>query len=232
MSESLNYFNGLPVPSYEELFIIQSERAIDADTDLNPYLVSEAIMLKNPLLGQVIHHDIRHWMNFELPEHLDENEIDEFANGIASGYSFFIGVHGLLAFLRSGEDNIDDFFVSQHQDNYIINMDDRDVERVKNVRSGQAIIDKVSDPEFLDDSSDLAFIDAGNYTFEAIRFEALMDEEIHNIHQMLSYNFRDSFDDRTVAHIEGFKHGIANAIEMFMQVKQEKLIREIENSIS
>ena len=37
MSESLNYFNGLPVPSYEELFIIQSERAIDADTDLNPY---------------------------------------------------------------------------------------------------------------------------------------------------------------------------------------------------
>ena len=228
MSESLNYFNGLPVPSYEELFIIQSERAIDDDTDLNPYLISEAIMLKNPRIGEVIQYDIRHWVNFELPEHLENDEIDEFCNGIASGYSFFIGVHGLLAFIRSGHKEVDQYIKSDHEDNYIVNMNERDLERIKFVRSGQAIIDKVSDPEFLDDSSDLAYIDAGNYTFEAIRFEALMDEEINNINQMLTYNFKNSLDDRTVAHIEGFKHGIANAIEMFMQVKQENVIRKLE----
>jgi hypothetical protein len=230
MSVSPNYFNGLPVPSYEELFIIQSERAIDEDTDLNPYLVSEAIMLENPLIGQAIQHDIQHWQSFEHPEHLEREEINEFCNGIASGYSFFIGVHGLITLLRSGYEDINEFIDSNHPDNYIITMDQRDLSRVNYVRSGNAIIDKVMDPDFLDDSSDLAFIDAGNYTFEAIRFEALMDEEINNINQMLSYNYKNQIDDRTIAHIEGFKHGIANAIEMFMQVKQEKLIREIENN--
>ena len=128
MSENLNYFNGLPVPSYEELFIIQSERAIDDDTDLNPYLISEAIMLKNPRIGEVIQYDIRHWMNFELPEHLDSDEVDEFCNGIASGYSFFIGVHGLLAFIRSGYKEVDQFIESDHEDNYIVNMNERDLD--------------------------------------------------------------------------------------------------------
>ena len=101
--------------------------------------------------------------------------------------------------------------------------------RIVDVRSGDAIIEPGYDPEFLEDSSDLAFVDAGNYIFEAVRFETLMGQEITKIDTLLSRNYKNNFDERTMAHIEGFKHGIANAIEMYIQIEEERILQKLED---
>ena len=46
---------------------------------------------------------------------------------------------------------------------------------------------------------------------------------------MLSVQYKSKCDDRVIANIEGFKHGVANAIEMYLQIEEERIIQRFQD---
>ena len=222
-------FIGLPVPDDDELFTLQAYQLIDPDNRLNPFIVGTEIIHSNPVISEAIGFDTNLWLENEVPESLDDDEIEEFCSGISSGYAFFIGVSSLIKYIRSEKSSLSEYLEEETRDSNALGLGRRELARIIDVRSGDAIIEPGYDPEFLEDSSDLAFVDAGKYIFEAIRFETLMGQEITKIDTLLSRNYKSNCDERTMAHIEGFKHGIANAIEMYLQIDEERILQMLED---
>ena len=220
---------GLPVPSDDELFELQSKFMLNENSAFNPFLTANEIIFKNPVIREIIRNDIDQWQQNECIEDLDNEEIDEFSIGISSGYAFFIGVSTLIAYLRSGDSDIRRYIEDEDNKNFLSYISESEKNRVNEVREGWAIVEVVDENEYVEDSSDLAFIDAGNYSFEAIRFEQLFNDEIENIEQMLSVQYKSKCDDRVIANIEGFKHGVANAIEMYLQIEEERIIQRFQD---
>jgi hypothetical protein len=54
--------------------------------------------------------------------------------------------------------------------------------------------------------------------------ETLMNTEIEDIENMRGRGYGNN-NDHIRAHVDGFKHGTAQAIEMYLQVAEEQLIR-------
>ncbi|MEI7674142.1 MAG: hypothetical protein WCI60_00185 [bacterium] len=220
-------YYGLPVPSDDELFELQSKFMLNENSAFNPFLTANEIIFKNPVISEIIRDDIDYWQQNECVEDLDSEEINEFSIGISSGYAFFIGVSTLIAYIRSNHPDIRQYIEDEENQNILSKISDNEQERIAEVRKGDAIIEILEDNVFVEDSSDLAFVDAGDYSFEAIRFEQLFNDEIDNIEQMLSVQYKSKCDDRVIANIEGFKHGVANAVEMYIQIEEERIIQRL-----
>ena len=94
-------FIGLPVPDDDELFTLQAYQLIDPDNRLNPFIVGTEIIHSNPVISEAIGFDTNQWLECEVPESLDDDEIEEFCSGISSGYTFFIGVSSAYRFYSS-----------------------------------------------------------------------------------------------------------------------------------
>jgi hypothetical protein len=226
-----NYANtdcGLPVPSDDELFELQSNYLMNPDSEFNLFKTATEIIFKNPAISEIIREDIHHWQKYEAIERLDAEEIKEYSNGICSGYAFFIGATTLIGFIRSEHQNINDYLSDTNNGIPILNINEREKKRINDVRKGNAIIEILDGNEDIEDSSDLAFVHAGQYIFEAVRFEQLLNDEMDNIDEMLHNQYENDCDGRVISNIDGFKHGVANAIEMYMQIEEERIIERLE----
>jgi hypothetical protein len=221
---------GLPIPSDHEIIEINSDFLKDNESNINHnlYLAADNVIKRNPTISEIISYDITFFQEFEAIENYTEEQINEYSMGISSGYAFYIGLHTLVSFIRSDYDNMSDYLNFEGDNLIVSGISESEKDRIFTVRNGHALIEKLEDEEFMGDSSDLAFVDAGKYIYESNKIEELFDNEIENIETMLRTEYKDKFDKRILANIEGFKHGVANAIEMYLQIKEERIIRRLE----
>ncbi len=227
--QKTTYF-GLPIPDYDEQLSFQYNNLSDnSSRNLDIIDITIEIFSNSPLLEKVITHDINHWLDYESPEDYKDDEILEFCNGVRNGYTFFIGFQSSIKLMRSDYENIGSFIDSMIKKDELPLVRDKDLDRIMKVRSGDALLDEYVSFNYLDDSSGLSYISAEQYTFEALGFETIVLEEIEKIQNKLEHIYGDDFADELCAHVTGFKHGLANSIEMYLQITEEHIISSIEN---
>jgi len=222
-------YYGLPIPDYDEQLSFQYNNiSNNSSRNLDKNDITIEIFSNSPLLEKVITHDMNHWLDYESPEDYKDDEILEFCNGIRNGYIFFIGFQSSIKLLRSDYEDIGSFIDSMIKKDELPLVRDKDLARIIKVRSGDALLDEYVSINYLDDSSGLSYISAEQYTFETLGFETIVLEEIGKIQNNLEHIYGDDSTDELCAHITGFKHGIANSIEMYLQITEEHIISSIE----
>ncbi len=239
MSEIIEQnYRGIPIPTDEEFIALRVDQLDPGDDTPIPISdMQEYISEHYPAIGDVIAHDIRFWDKYESQNYdftVDgenysaeaEPEID-FMSGIEYGYLFFITTVTNLRFLRSDYKSIWHFVIDAPKNGSLPIISNEELARVKHVREGNAFVENNFDRDFVTDSGDLAIDDGINYVDEALWFQNLMQAELDEALEMLSDD--DSPWNRSCAYAfgEGFRHGVHNAVEMYIQVDEERIIREM-----
>jgi hypothetical protein len=231
--EKGEYYLGMPVPTLfeEDVLKLKLEQGFEADDQLTIPFIFEAVLHRNPRIQEIINHDIRQLIQYEIAE-LSDAEQSEYISGVLDGYSFMLGTITYIHYLRSGSHDFTEYLDGiPEKDNELPLLDPGQIRRIKQVRTGQAIVD--CSREVIDDSKDLAFFDTGDYMFEALRMEEIYGaEEQAMIEQLQNMKGRKPLDENSLlAHINGFHHGTEQAIEMYIQAREEDLIRNLESRL-
>lgn len=219
---------GLPVPEEDELLYLQLVDFAGC-VATSPDILANKIIERNNFFSLVIARDIDFWLNQEKPPGINKTEIAEFTAGIEDGYRFFIGVNSMIRYLRSGKGNHEEFLAAAIDNGDIPSIGRREVERIALVRSGQAPVDTPAHGGCIENSTDLAFIDASTYLFTAVRLETLMHEKEECIGEMQVEQHGSIDHIRVASRKSGFEHGVANAVEMYLQVAEERLLARAED---
>ena len=214
----------LPILSNEELLVLQADEAISYG------IVGYHVMQRNPYFYDIIQHDIEQWYEHEAPK-IGDDELFEFIEGIEAGYKFFIGVVTTIKLMRRQHIETESFMEGALIVGTVPQIGPREVERIQLVRSGEAEIDHCI--YGLDaKSNELADRDASQYLYyQAFRLQILFNNELEDIEQTMGDAYGSADDERVIAHINGFEHGVANAIEMYLQAAEEAVIVSYEQQM-
>jgi len=232
--------HGIPTPNELEFTLLAAD-TLESGL-VNPHELGANIIHKNPNLKKVLSKDIFHWIeNIAKQMDMEQDEILEFAEGIDTGFSFFIGTITNIRFLRSGFKNVYEFIdATSTSGDTIPLVGERELQRVESVRLGAAIIDPIVAKGFVADSSDLASSHTTDYIINSKAFSELLEIEFNGIELALVDKIpRRFYDDEglryreierlSVARISGFEHGVETAVEMYQQVAQEQIIAKLES---
>ena len=227
--EKTTYF-GLPVPSHEEFLDLEQNRQTNSEySSFDQGQLTKAVLDNSPLIQDVISFDINYWITNEADHNLSLDEINEFCSGVQKGYIFFIDFYTGISFMRSDAMSIESFLEDERANSLLPLVNGTSFKRIVDVRSGKAITDEYYTDKFLDDSSNLAFLTSGDYTSEALRFETLYDNEVNYLTKILENKYEYIDSDEAMSLIQGFNHGVAQAIEMYVQISEEIIIKNIQD---
>ena len=239
MSEPQAYIEtALPVPRYDEVLLLNTfvKRGLPNNIERHEHLAEEVKKI-SPAIIEVIRHDISFYEDYELPESYSNDQCLEYAEGIEIGYDFAIGVITYLYYLRSGFETVEGYLqTAPAKLGHIPVQTKQQVDRVKKVRTSDESIlvaqpcvtiadennDKTNQESIL--SSDLARIDSGDYLYYAHEVEDLLDYLI----QDWIYNLHYEKSDNTLPLQNGINHGFNNAVEMYIQSREEAIIQSHE----
>jgi hypothetical protein len=219
---------GLPIPDFQESWFLELHQADMFGDDVSIPVMANMLMVRNPMIGAIIKHDLNHWSQYEAGDNMDPEEALEYMSGIEAGYEFFIGFVGVVRYMRSGQTNLQSFLdtVPLHEGVSDIGVKERD--RIKAVRSDKATIDVPAHGADIT-SSDLALMDASDYLCEAVRLQDLMTQETVRLEAIVTQDDHSGQAKRLAqSHVKGFKHGVANAIELYIQSREQKLIARLQ----
>jgi hypothetical protein len=235
-----NNFNGIPILNELEFELLAADTP--GSRIVNPHELGRRVIHENPNLKEVLSQDIFHWIEYYARQiDMEQDEISEFAEGIDAGYSFFIGVITNIRFLRSDYDDVYEFIrLTLDSGDSIPLVGERELDRIEKVRLGVAVIDQDVKTEYVGDSSDLASSHASVYLINSKAFRELLEIEFSGIEQAFVDKFpRILYENEELrwheierlasARITGFEHGIDTAVEMYLQVDQERLIVQLES---
>lgn len=223
-------FCSLPIPNNEEALLLQVEQ----DT-LNPGeapgvdFLAFAIIQRNKNISLVIRLDIDQWVDSIDGRMLSEQNAAEFTAGIESGYSFMIGLISAIRYMRGNYESIKDFLSCGAENGDIPLLGKKEVNRISQVLNGQAPVDKGSHGEYVETSADIAYFDAWDYVDESLVLDEMIRLEKNIIRNMLDKNYGPEEKGCIDSHIDGFERGIQNAVELYLQVAEEKVIEKIDS---
>lgn len=235
--------NGIPIPNEHEFALLaadSSDSGLVNSSELGSWVIHE-----NPNLKEILHEDIFGWIGNQARQmNLEQDEVSEFAEGMDTGFTFFIGTITNIQFLRSGYQDVYEFIRANSDSGESIPVvGERELQRIKKVRLGVAVIDTVIQTEYVGDSSDLASAHATAYLINSEAFRELLEIEFSGIEQVLAGKFpRKLYEDAELrwneierlasARITGFEHGVDAAVEMYLQVAEEQVIMKLESQDS
>jgi hypothetical protein len=230
--------SGLPIPNYQEG--IELEQFINIGTPDYPYqyeYLSEKIKTLSPAIGEIIRHDISYFLEYELQDSYTEDESIKYTNGIEIGYDFAIAVVTYLQFLRSNDDSLENYLNSITKNpGQLPVQSDAEKSRIKRLRTddhsilieqNQKLFNKthgVVNTEEVIRGYDLAEKDCGDYLFESAKIGNLLSIVIIENTQ----NFYFNKDSEIEVFQNGIHHGFDNAIEMYIQSREEAILQSLE----
>jgi hypothetical protein len=177
-------------------------------------MLAERVYQLSPKIQRVIRHDIAQYSQYEVGEEVTEEESDLYADGIQAGYDFIVGCFTFIYFLRSHYDDIESYL--SHIPNRIGELpvsDKNQLDRIKSCRSAQRGGVNSEQNEAEDTAHELA----GDYFFEAPAVAEYITEDL-----ALEGEEPDAFD-------QGYYHGVAQAILMYVLSKEESVLRHYDN---
>ena len=238
-------FYGIPNPDlFETAWLENTYFGRDPSFDINPRDLSNGLIIRNPHIRTIIEADKLNWYKLNSGK-LMEIEADETLKYIPEGYHFIIGVIGTIGYIRDHYSSMEDFWNNSQDRRTIprlgINIAQRMVDLLRG--SSKCPIDiSYQDPngsscQIISDSSEIAFLDSEQYKRQFKGLGRMMNSAIRNFQSY--YYIPDYYDPlRPKSRIEvvnkllearesGFRHGVMNGIEMFIQAKEEEVIRDI-----
>ena len=239
MNESQMYIEtALPIPQYDEVQPLNTfvQSGLPDNIERHEQL-AEKVKCLNPLISEVIRHDIAFFEKYEIPESYTYEQSYEYIEGISIGYDFAIGVITYLFYLRSKANNIDDYLLTaQSSIGHIPVQTTQQLERVKKVRMDDESIIVASPCQDMVNASnnelqnhsllsgDLARKDSGDYLYYAREIDDLLEYLIKDWIYNLNYEEGDDVQPFT----NGVYHGFNNAVEMYLQSKEEDFVQNHE----
>lgn len=228
MAEFHGQFDGLPVPTIHEVEQLSAEMQLVLAHE--PNSIEEMycqVMNQSRWVQDVIDHDVQTFRSREADPDFTHEQLREFEQGIRFGYELAIGSIALLKMHRSGFIEIDQYMDWARKQPGELPVNTRaEMRRIRNVRLGDAIIDIAHD-EHVTDSTDIAYFDMLNYTREAKDLDDLwtsqLYEQVRKLCELYSDYDEDMVDESPYA--EGFWHGVANALEMYLQSYEEQIFK-------
>ncbi|MEI7683168.1 MAG: hypothetical protein WCJ24_02620 [Candidatus Saccharibacteria bacterium] len=211
---------GLPVPSYQERYELEFVTSDLVPASIGTSRISELVQQYSPNVTQVITHDCDFFLEYECSPMLSEEEVITYVFGIQEGYDFTIGSLTYLNFIRSGYNTFDEYFCTiANRFGEIPVLTRTELERVKELRTGQARIDERAYAGCINASDEIAHISTGDYLFDAHQMEAVIDGLLFS--RAHGYGENSKLCEK---YIGGFWHGIENALEMYIQSYEETVL--------
>lgn len=213
--------SGLALPTPEEA--VELELAMEG-----PYLgelpllrIGSQAMLKNPGISKIVQHDYRVAVRDEVAG-ISWAEKRGYKTGLRTGYQFFAGYITLLGCLRSEHVGVDDYLEDLRRDKVNSPAKTRaQRNRVESYREGYSPIDVVYVNEYeVESSEEMAHEDLGDYMFESLAFSAL----VNRVEVLL----RGEGYPEEGSVIEGFYDGCENALEMYIQSREQAILSRLD----
>ena len=222
-----NYAN-FPLPNLDELSRLHEFTANNAaNNQLSFDDLGLTMIREEPYIGYVISRDINHWQKEYAEDTYDYQPSEqEYVQGISEGYIFLIGIANLVNYIRSNSENVQEYIKKSEKEGVFPLLGQRELLRVIAVLEGnidEELLDFYGRDHFIDTSEKIAKFDSRFYIFSNMQMKEILGTKIKEI--------KKSFGDKRMedwhlvkARIDGFKHGVANATEMYLQAQEEKLI--------
>lgn len=208
---------GLPVLNVDEYEMVHDYLESDhVEGILTVENLFEVVEFKRP--------NIRRLIEFSKSEYMGDEEEGptvegiEICDGIESGYEFIVGCLTYTYFLRSGSLTLEDFIGNLPKATHVLPLrKNSQLYRTMRFLSGAAIFD-LAHHELIDDSSELATLDTGDYLFNVPHMDALIDAE----KDLLVKTMSDEGE-----HIQGFEIGVESAVEMYIQSREQQILNRL-----
>lgn len=227
MSLTINgEYLGLPVPDDNEYEMFQKYLTVSdeetIDTEMLPLeCLFELVATRRPFIRNVIENDISEYMDLETDEDISLENI-QICDGIKSGYEFMVGCVTFMRFLRSGHLSLEDYINSVPKKSTDLPLQkSSQLMRTKKVLSGVAIHDVIH-TDLIDDSSELAYLDTGDYFFDAAHMDTIVENEVD---KLMAEN--PDCNEEDSKYIEGFYIGIEHTVEMYIQSREQHYIDNV-----
>jgi hypothetical protein len=221
MSETTSgEYLGLPILEYEEFELLSAYREDFSDsvdrTAVHDTIV-DYVLEKRPYTDIVINLETKLYLEEQVDEITDEYVI-EYCEGLDYGFKFIIGCFTYVSFIRSSEKNIKDYFNNLPKDSAALPLRKRSqYNRVSECLSGIAELDPGAHGTVTKDLPEIARKESGDYLFECMRLENIIDIEIEDIVQ--SFNGDDS-----THFVNGFVRGTECSIAMYIQSREQGIL--------
>lgn len=177
--------------------------------------IGDMVLRSNPLIEEVVAHDIRQFLAYD--EHdIPEKDCEMFTEGIREGYNFLIGCMTWIRMTRENESDIIAFVQGSLNRQHFPIISKETLARIKQVRTGNAPLEKGVNESVVKSSKDLSFIDAGDYCF--------MSEPFDDVLICYTDELTEHADKNDDPYVSGIFQGVANALEMYMQIYEEAVL--------
>lgn len=231
--EKFPEYMGLPVPDTQEYLALRFELFENIpEENLSINGLADAVKRMSPNINLVEAHDVRVWQQNESSPDFSENEVEQCIFGVQDGYDFAITCFTLLGKFRSEAKSMPEYLAqAPNLLGGLPVLSKEEYRRVIRVRTGRAPIDTYNPDRYVQDSTDLAANDIGDYMFEAGNMGKILEEQIENIYNNSGPDENDESFDETQAYVEGFMHGFENALQMYIQSYEEQVLQPLEEGL-
>lgn len=178
----------------------------------------------NPEIDRVIDHDVEHYKSRQAPRGITFDDLKDTEAGIRDGYALFIGCAVWMRFSRDGSEDLGVFMQEISGTNTDPLLPTQTIKRIKEVRTGKALMERNTQSEKTRNSSDWALRDAEEYFAISRSLDTALDDYMTEI----ADGSEPVSDD---PYVFGVLHGIANAIEMLIQANEEHSFSSIRTSL-
>ncbi len=240
-----NTFYGLPIPNADEaIWLENTYLGHDPSFDVSPRDLASGLLIRNPHINTVIQVDKNDWYLAHSAE-LAEFETEEALKYISEGYCFVIGALATVGYIRGHYSSKVDFWNNCQERQAIPRFGINTARRVVGFRRGSTscpIDIGYYDPngsslKIVQDSSEIALLDSEQYITKFKGFRRIMEKTlgsyskyyyVPDYYDQLRPSSRTEVVDKLIkARETGFRHGVMNGIEMFIQAREEELIHDI-----
>lgn len=210
---------GLPILTYFEAATLGLMLDPDInDSDVSIPGIGDMVIQRQPLIDRVIAHDVQQLVGHEMDMPICGDHAEMISGGVRDGYEFLIGCFTWVRLQRSGHTDVLEYLseAAQRRDIPIISPDT--LQRIKQVRSGNSLVERAANNGVVETSRDLSRVDATDYFFESMHFDGIYDDHIDRIKTV------DEEEGCPLAY--GVRHGVNNAVEMYMVAHEEQLFAQ------
>ncbi len=187
--------------------------------DVGPLVWGKKLIVTNRRIGRLIVEDHRLAMQYADPNYVYQ-DVEAHYDGIMNGYLAICSYMSMVGFLRSGLDLPRKYLRQLKRDRFEMPVaDSAQLDRVRRVRGGEAPLEEsVKEGWDIIDSSELADNRAKAYLAMTPPLDRVLDATAKRF-GFLHDQHVDSFAD-------GFGLGYENALEMYVQSREEALMPE------
>lgn len=213
---------GIILPSIDEASEIELTVMGDKPVDSYIFEVGAKVMGSSRRLRREVRSSARYSLLHDY-ERVGLRERKDFKKGVRYGYELFAGYVTLAGFFRGRYESIEQYLETIKGDPLAMPLTTKtQAKRVKGFRTGKEPIDIIHSDYFFDNSSEIAHLEFGDYMTEAV----VLDSIVNRVRWSLDPLMVDENEGSML--VEGFDHGCANALEMYVQSREVAILAALD----